>query len=130
MDESKATDVLAEGDLTPPQLPQEWIKVDEEHFPNADDTCLIWGRDRQYVEGLAWDETPWETPTIRVVRGWWVIEHSDTLTGSAERQAQARFFEFKGAPFTEQALYYAVIEEAELQGWERGAVSFREMSNE
>lgn len=112
----------------PPPLPTDWVCVDDDHLPNLDDICIVWGRNKEFVEGLSIAETPWESPKLSLTRGWWVIENSATLIGAAERQAKATYFSSEPwtAGLTSQALYYAVLKKAtRLNGWEPNAQPFR-----
>lgn len=117
----------------PPSLPAEWVKVDNDHLPNEDDICIVWARQKEFAEGLSIAEAPWELPDLMLTRGWWVIENSNTLIGAAERQAKARFFDSVPwtAKMTSQALYFAVLKEADrLHGWESGAKPFRKIGEQ
>lgn len=103
--------------VEPPPLPTGWVKVDDSHLPELDDICIVWAR-----------QAPWELPDLMLTRGWWVVENSDTLTGAAERQAKRAYFSQEPwlSGMTTQALYFAVLKEAErLHGWEPGAKTFR-----
>jgi len=68
-----------------------WISV-KTRLPDADEICLCVARDRQYVDGFTAEASPWSAPEVKIARGWWIREWSDTEEGARLRKAEDRSF--------------------------------------
>jgi hypothetical protein len=77
---------------------QRWIPVSE-RLPDIDDLVLVWKRERDASNpDMPYYDMPWRDPEYALVRGWWVIENSDTPIGLERRSKNNEQFGFKNDP--------------------------------